>query len=99
MTSDILANAPPVLAGGSVESPPTGPFPEIPEEKENGSFSSPANSHDACVFLCTFPAHGEFVEEIGHEVPAASSCYDCSEMTNNKRLLSDCLTLITNVVC
>lgn len=35
MTSDILANAPPVPAGVSADSPPAGPFPDIPGEKEH----------------------------------------------------------------
>lgn len=30
MTSDILANAPPVPGGASLDSPPAGPLPDIP---------------------------------------------------------------------
>ena len=35
MTSDILANAPPVPAGTSPDSPPAGPLPEMPTEKRH----------------------------------------------------------------
>lgn len=33
MTSDILANAPPVPAGASPDSPPAGPLPDMPAER------------------------------------------------------------------
>lgn len=40
MTSDIRANAPLLPEGGSLDSPPAGPFPDIPEEKTEDQMKS-----------------------------------------------------------
>lgn len=72
MASDILANAPPVPLWTSPESPPAGPFPEIPAERtlSVNCLLTPV----ACVALkgwLTFSPHGELIEEVRHEVSSA----------------------------
>lgn len=46
MTSDIRANAPLVPEGASLDSPPAGPFPDIPEEKTEGCELTLPSNHN-----------------------------------------------------
>lgn len=97
MTSDILANAPPVPAGTSPDSPPAGPLPDMPavgtghitcglqiQTPEKIEFTSNMTEKSSL----TFPSHGKFIEEIRHEVSAArchSHCWEADrQLLNNQ---------------
>lgn len=79
ITSDILANAPPVEAeaGASLVSPPAGPLPEMPAVAKVCDLACDVSKPPALTmvpiidFDLTFPSHGEFIEKVRHEVTAA----------------------------
>lgn len=92
MTSDILANAPPVPASASPDSPPAGPLPDMPAERTQHIYLLPAGS-TTCISILksplsikrilTFPPHGEFIEEIGHKVSTTRCNSHCWETKTN----------------
>lgn len=80
MTSDILAKAPLVVVGVSLDSPPAGPLPDIPAVGTGCCLCLYIPT--VCIvltvkFSLTFPSHSEFIEKIRHEVTAARCHSHC----------------------
>lgn len=87
MASDILAKAPPVSLWTSPASPPAGPFPDIPAAwtLSVNRLSTPAPFVSKSKGCLTFPPHGEFIEEIRHEVSATGCCSHRWETTQTNK--------------